>query len=81
MLHLDPLKLLLGSIASDDLKSSLCGGYLRVLWFGACGMNFDKHGPLFIGLLLPNRSTCRVLTDSIIGLIQNRVGWRESKRG
>jgi hypothetical protein len=49
-LCLDPLKLLLGSIASNGGESSLCGGYLHVLEFGACRMKFDNHGPLFIGL-------------------------------
>jgi hypothetical protein len=52
-LHLAPLKLLLGSIASDFDESSLCGNYLRALGFGACGTKFDKYEPLFIGLLGP----------------------------
>jgi hypothetical protein len=55
-LRLAPLKLLLGSIASDVDGSSSGGGYLRVLGFGAWGTKFDKYGPLFIGLLGP---TCR----------------------
>jgi hypothetical protein len=50
-LCLAPLKLLLGSIASDVDESSLCSGYLRALGFGACGTKFDEYGPLFIGLL------------------------------
>jgi hypothetical protein len=54
-LHLAPLKLLLGSIASDVDESSLCGGYLHALGFGACGTKFDEYGPLFIGLLGPTR--------------------------
>jgi hypothetical protein len=80
-LRLDPLKLLLSSIASDGGGSSLCGGYLHALGLGACRTEFDEHVPLFIGLLLLNHSTRGVLTDSILGLIHNRVGWRESKRG
>jgi hypothetical protein len=50
-LCLAPLKLILGSIASDVDESMLCGGYLRALGFGACGTKFDEYGPLFIGLL------------------------------
>jgi hypothetical protein len=52
-LRLAPLKLLLGSIASDDDESSLCGVYLHALGFGACGTKFDEYGPLFIVLLGP----------------------------
>jgi hypothetical protein len=52
-LRLAPLKLLLGSIASDVYESSLCGGYLCALGFGACVTKFDEYGPLFIGLLGP----------------------------
>jgi hypothetical protein len=60
-LRLAPLKLLLGSIASDVDESSSCGGYLRALGFGACGTKFDEYGPLFIGLLGPTRRGCGVL--------------------
>jgi hypothetical protein len=52
-LHLAPLKLLLGSIASDVDESSLCGGYLHALGLGACGTKFDEYEPCFIGLLGP----------------------------
>jgi hypothetical protein len=52
-LWLAPLKLLLGSIASDVDESSSCGGYLRVLGFGGCGTKFNEYGPRFIGLLGP----------------------------
>jgi hypothetical protein len=55
-LCLDPLKLLLGSIASDGGELSSHGGFPRVLGFGACGLKFDKHGLLFIGLLASDRS-------------------------
>jgi hypothetical protein len=55
------LKLLLGSIASEVDESSLCGGYLCALGFGACGAKFDEYGPLFIGLLGPTRRGDRVL--------------------
>jgi hypothetical protein len=41
----------------------------------------ELKGALFIGLLLLNRRAREVLTASILGLIENRVGWRESKRG
>jgi hypothetical protein len=60
-LHLAPLKLLLGSIASDVDESSSCGIYLRALGFGACRTKFDEYGPLFIGLLGPTRRGDRVL--------------------
>jgi hypothetical protein len=52
-LRLAPLKLLLGSIASDVDESSSCGSYLHALGFGACRTKFDEYGPLFIGLLGP----------------------------
>jgi hypothetical protein len=60
-LRLAPLKLLLGSIASDVDESSLSDGYLHALGFGACRTNFDEYGPLFIGLLGPTRRGCGVL--------------------
>jgi hypothetical protein len=60
-LRLAPLKLLLGSIASDVDESSLCGSYLRALGFGACGTKFNEYGPLLIGLLGPTRRGDRVL--------------------
>jgi hypothetical protein len=60
-LHLDPLKLILGSIDLDGGESGLCGSYLRALGFGASGMKFDEYGPLFIGLLVPTHRGCRVL--------------------
>jgi hypothetical protein len=60
-LCLDPLKLLLGSIASNGGESSLFSGYICVLGFGACGTKFIKHGPLFIGLLVWTRRGLRVL--------------------
>jgi hypothetical protein len=54
-LCLAPLKLLLGSIASDIDESSLCGGYLCALGYGACGTKFDEYRPLFMGLLGPSQ--------------------------
>jgi hypothetical protein len=51
-LRLDPLKLLLGPIASNGGELSSRSGYLRALGFGACGMKFDEHVPLFVGLLV-----------------------------
>jgi hypothetical protein len=45
-LCLAPLKLLLGSIASDVDESSSCGGYLHALEFEACGIKFDEYEPL-----------------------------------
>jgi hypothetical protein len=51
-LRLAPLKLLLGSIALDVDESSLCGGYLRALGFGACGTKFEEYEPQFIVFLV-----------------------------
>jgi hypothetical protein len=39
-----PLKLLLGSNASNSGESSSRGSYLCALGFGACGTKFDEHG-------------------------------------
>jgi hypothetical protein len=55
-LHLDPLKLLLRSIALDGGELSSHGGFPQALGFGACGIKFDEHRLLFIGLLAPDRS-------------------------
>jgi hypothetical protein len=60
-LCLAPLKLHIGSIASDVEESSSCSGYLRALGFGACGTKFDEYGPLFIGLSVPSSRGCEVL--------------------
>jgi hypothetical protein len=60
-LHLDLLKLLFGSIASDGGELSSRGSYLRALGFGACGTKFDEYGPLFIGLSVPTSRGCEVL--------------------
>jgi hypothetical protein len=60
-LRLAPLKLLLGSIASDVDESSSCGSYLHALGFGACTKKFDEYGLLFIGLLGPTHRGCGVL--------------------
>jgi hypothetical protein len=47
-LRLAPLKLLLGSIASNVYESSLCDGYLRVLGFGPLPLNSDRVNFLFL---------------------------------
>jgi hypothetical protein len=60
-LRLAPLKLLLGSFASDVDESSSCGGYPHALGFGACETKFDEYMPLFIGLLGPTCRGCGVL--------------------
>jgi hypothetical protein len=60
-LRLAPLKLLLGSIASDVDESSLCSGYLCALGLGACGTKFHEYGPLFIGLFDPTHRGDEVL--------------------
>jgi hypothetical protein len=53
-LRLDPLKPLLGSIASDGGESSSRGGYLCALGFRACGIKFDEHVQLYTGLFRSN---------------------------
>jgi hypothetical protein len=49
------LLLLCASIALDDDKLSLCNSFLHALGFGACRTKFDEHGPLYMGLPVPNR--------------------------
>jgi hypothetical protein len=58
-----------------DLARRFCSK----LGFVSCRSKYEENMPLFIGVLVPNRSARGVLTDFILGLIQNRVGWRESK--
>jgi hypothetical protein len=60
-----------------DLARRFCSK----IGFGSCGSKSEENMPLFIGVLVRNRSARRVLTDFILGLVQNRVGWRESKWG
>jgi hypothetical protein len=50
-LRLAPLKLFLGSIASDVDESSSMGGYIRALGFGACETKFDEYMPLLVLLV------------------------------
>jgi hypothetical protein len=57
---LDPLKLLIGSIASDGGESNSRGGYLCALGFAVCGTKSDVHVPLFIGLLVLDCRGCGV---------------------
>jgi hypothetical protein len=54
-LRLDPLKLTLGSIASNGGELSSPNGFHCALGFGDCRMKFVEHMPLFIGLLVPSR--------------------------
>jgi hypothetical protein len=80
-LHLDPLKLLLGSIASDGGESSSCGGFLCVLGFGDCGMKFIKHMPLFIGLLVPSHRGRVVLAFLSTNRIQSQLRSKDITNG
>jgi hypothetical protein len=80
-LLLAPLKLLLESIALDIDESSLCGGYLRALGFGACGTKFDEYGPLFIGLLGSTRRGDRVLHFLSINQTLVRLGLEDFLKG
>jgi hypothetical protein len=52
-LHLAPLKLLLGSIASDNDELSSRSSYLCAIEFGACRIKFDEYELLFIWFLSP----------------------------
>jgi hypothetical protein len=72
-LCLAPLKLLLGSTASDINESSSCGGYLHALGFGACGTKFDEYRPLFIGLLGPTNRGDGVLRFLYTNQTLNRL--------
>jgi hypothetical protein len=71
-LCLDPLKLLLGSIALDGSKSNSRSGYVHALGFGVCGAKSNEHGSLFIGLLVLTRRGCGVL--SFLSLNQTHLG-------
>jgi hypothetical protein len=80
-LCLDPLKLLLGSIASNSDESSSRGGYLRALGFGVCGTKSDEHGPLFIGLLVLTHRGCGVLPFLSINQTQTRLQSKDFGKG
>jgi hypothetical protein len=80
-LHRDPLKLLLGLIALDDNEMSSHGGFPHALGFGVCGSKFDKHGPLFIGLLVLSRRGCGVLSFLSLNQNQTRLRWKDLERG
>jgi hypothetical protein len=80
-LCLDPLKLLLGSIASDGGESSSRGAYLRALGFGLCGAKSDEHGLLFIGLLVLTHTGCRVLSFLSLNQTRSRLRWKDLERG
>jgi hypothetical protein len=80
-LCLDPLKLLLSSIASDDDELSSRGGYLRVLRFGVCGTKSEEHGPLFLGLSVLARRECRVLPFLSLNRTQTRLRSKDFGKG
>jgi hypothetical protein len=75
-LHLDPLKLLLGSIASDGDESSSHDGYLRVRGFGVCRTKYNENGPLFIGVSVLTHRGCEVIPFLSINRTQT---WLQSK--
>jgi hypothetical protein len=65
----------------EKRQIGLAWRFCSKLGFGSCGLKSGENRPLFIGALVPSHSARRVLTDFILRLIQNRVGWRESKWG
>jgi hypothetical protein len=71
--HLNPLKLLLGSITLNGNELSLHGGYLRALGFGACETKSDEHDLLFIGLLVLARRGYKVLPLLSINRTQTQL--------
>jgi hypothetical protein len=80
-LCLDPLKLLLGSIASDCGELSSPNGFLCALGFGDCGMKFVENMPLFIGLLVPSRRGHRDLAFLSTNQIQTRLRSKDIAKG
>jgi hypothetical protein len=80
-LRLDPLKLLLGSIALDGGESSSHGSFPRALGFGACRIKFDEHGLLFIGLLAPDHSWEKVLVILSLTELDSALVGEKSWRG
>jgi hypothetical protein len=80
-LHLDPLKLLLGSIASDDSELSSPDSFLCALGFRDCRMKFVEHMPLFIWLLVPSRRGHRELAFLSTNQIQTRLLSKDIAKG
>jgi hypothetical protein len=80
-LSLDPLKLLLGSIASDGGESSSHDSSLCSLGFGVCGAKSEKHRPLFIGLLVLTRRGCGVLYFLSLNQTRTRLRWKDLEKG
>jgi hypothetical protein len=80
-LCLDPLKLLLGSIASNGGESSSHDSYLRALGFGVCGTKSDEHEPLFIGILVLSCRGCRVLPFLSINRTQTQFRSEDFGKG
>jgi hypothetical protein len=52
---------------------------IRVLQY--CRTKSERFKPPFVGILVPDHSAHNILIDSVLSSIQNRVSWRESKRG
>jgi hypothetical protein len=80
-LCLDPLKLLLGSIALDGGELSSRSGFLRALVFGACGIKYDEHGSLFIGILVPSCRGCGDLSFPSSNRTQTRLRSEDIAKG
>jgi hypothetical protein len=80
-LHFDPLKLLLGSIASDGGELSSPDSFLCALGFGDCGMKFVEDSSLFIGLLVPSRRGHRDLAFLSTNRIQTRLPSKDITKG
>jgi hypothetical protein len=80
-LRLIPLKLFLCSITSDGGESRSRSNFYQVLGFGACGIKFDEHGPLFIGLLVPSHRGCRELSFLSSNQTQTRLRSEDIGKG
>jgi hypothetical protein len=72
-LCLNPLKLLLCSIALDGGESRSHNSFLCALGIGDCGMKFIEHRLLFIGLLVPSYRGCGDLSFLSKNQIQTRL--------
>jgi hypothetical protein len=52
-----------------------------VLGFGACGIKFDEHGPLFTGLLVPSHRGCRDLSFLSSNRTQTQLRSKDIEKG
>jgi hypothetical protein len=80
-LRLDPLKLLLGSIALDGSELSSHDTFPRALGFWACRIKFNEHDLLFIGLLALDRSWEKILAILSLTELDSALVGEKSWRG